>query len=58
MYKKINTFGGEAFLNIDVFVYLIEELSKTIEIKKVETVTNGTVLNNKVKLMIDRYRLS
>ncbi|MFC3927890.1 streptosactin maturase GggB [Streptococcus caprae] len=53
--KRLILFGGEAFLNIDVFVYLIEELSKTIEIKKVETVTNGTVLNNKVKLMIDRY---
>lgn len=54
--KRLILFGGEAFLNIDLFVYIIEELSKNIKINKIEAVTNGTVLNKKVKLMIARYQ--
>lgn len=57
--KQINRlilFGGEPFLNINLFVYIIDELLKNIIIKKIETVTNGTVLNNRVKSMIDIYR--
>ncbi|GGE30674.1 streptosactin maturase GggB [Streptococcus himalayensis] len=53
--NRLILFGGEPFLNIDLFVYIIKELSKNIEIKKIETVTNGTVLNQKVKSMIDCY---
>lgn len=53
--KRLILFGGEPFLNIDLFVYLIEELSKNIELNKIETVTNGTVLNKKVKETIERY---
>lgn len=53
--NRLIFFGGEPFLNIDLFVYIIKELSKSIEIKKIETVTNGTVLNKKVKSMIECY---
>ncbi|MET3557043.1 uncharacterized protein ABID29_000152 [Streptococcus rupicaprae] len=57
--KRINRlilFGGEPFLNIDLFVYIIEQLSQNIEVSKIETVTNGTVLNKKVKSMIEKYQ--
>lgn len=53
--KRLILFGGEPFLNIDLFIYIIEQLSKNIEIQKIETVTNGTVLNKKVKTMINNY---
>ncbi|KXT94793.1 radical SAM protein [Streptococcus oralis] len=53
--KRLILFGGEPFLNIDLFVYIIEKLSKNIEIQKIETVTNGTILNKKVEMMINNY---
>ena len=31
--KRLILFGGEPFLNIDLFVYIIEQLSKNIEIQ-------------------------
>lgn len=56
--KQINRlilFGGEPFLNIELFVYFIEKLSKFLNILKVETVTNGTVLNHRVKHMLNKF---
>ncbi|WP_311155088.1 radical SAM protein [uncultured Streptococcus sp.] len=56
--KQINRlilFGGEPFLNIELFVYFIEKLSKFLNILKVETVTNGTVLNHRVKEMLNKF---
>lgn len=57
--KQINRlilFGGEPFLNINIFTYFIDKLSKFLNIKKVETVTNGTILNSRVKSMIEKYQ--
>lgn len=56
--KRINRlilFGGEPFLNLELFTYFIEQLSSFLEIVKIETVTNGTILNSRVKKMITTY---
>lgn len=56
--KQINRlilFGGEPFLNIGLFTYFIENLSRFLNIVKIETVTNGTVLNSHVKEMLRRF---
>ena len=45
----------ESLLNIELFVYFIEKLSKFLNILKVETVTNGTVLNHRVKHMLNKF---
>lgn len=53
--NRLILFGGEPFLNVEIFAYFIDELSKILEIIKVETVTNGTVLTSKVKMAIEKY---
>ena len=49
--NRLILFGGEPFLNTQLFEYIIKEFSKFTTILKIETVTNGTVLNNNVKKM-------
>ena len=47
--NRLILFGGEPFLNIELFIYFIEKLSTLLNVVKIETVTNGTVLNKRVK---------
>ena len=49
--NRLILFGGEPFLNIELFIYFIEKLSTLLNVVKIETVTNGTVLNKRVKEM-------
>ena len=42
--NRLILFGGEPFLNIELFIYFIEKLSTLLNVVKIETVTNGTVL--------------
>ena len=46
--NRLILFGGEPFLNIELFIYFIEKLSTLFNVVKIETVTNGTVLNKSV----------
>ena len=46
--NRLILFGGEPFLNIELFIYFIEKLSTLLNVVKIETVTNGTVLNKRV----------
>ena len=54
--NRLILFGGEPFLNTQLFEYIIKEFSKFTTILKIETVTNGTVLNNNVKKIIDNFQ--
>ena len=40
--NRLILFGGEPFLNIELFIYFIEKLSTLLNVVKIETVTNGT----------------
>lgn len=53
--NRLVLFGGEPFLNTPIFEYLIIEFSKICNINRIETVTNGTVLNDSVKKIIQKY---
>lgn len=46
---------GENLLNIELFIYFIEKLSTLLNVVKIETVTNGTVLNKRVKEMLVKF---
>ena len=53
--NRLILFGGEPFLNIELFIYFIEKLSTLLNVLKIETVTNGTVLNKRVKEMLVKF---
>lgn len=53
--NRLILFGGEPFLNIELFIYFIEKLSTLLNVVKIETVTNGTVLNKRVKEMLVKF---
>lgn len=54
--NRLVLFGGEPFLNTKIFNYIISELSKICIIYRIETATNGTILNEEVKEIINEYR--
>lgn len=45
----------ENLLNTSIFEYLINEISEICKINRIETVTNGTILNDNVRNIIQRY---
>ncbi|MEW7090686.1 MAG: radical SAM protein [Streptococcus thermophilus] len=53
--NRLILFGGEPFLNIELFIYFIEKLSTLLNVVKIKTVTNGTVLNKRVKEMLVKF---
>lgn len=45
--NRLILFGGEPFLNIKIFDYIVKKFKEVFFVNRIETVTNGTILMKK-----------